>query len=155
MLIVLNSVDPGSPATARLRVWPPAIRLQGTAQADDPRGDLDINERDLSAQKERALRICGADQCVECISELLRVGYLLMCVLLLKDTVEIWDDVAVDLRMSEVKGTIIMGCIQNPSTVGNAPSAWRLRAEATVCRHSDPPTRAMLGLDQVGSVGQG
>ena len=97
MLIVLNSVDPGSPATARLRVWPPAIRLQGTAQADNPRGDLDIDERDMGAQKERALRICGADQCVECISELLCIGYLLLGVLLLKNTVEVWDDVAVDL----------------------------------------------------------
>lgn len=97
MLIALNSVDPGSPATARLRVWPPTIRLQGTAQADNPRGDLDINERDLSAQKEWALRICGADQCVECISELLCIGDLLLCVLLLKNTVKVWDDVTVDL----------------------------------------------------------
>lgn len=44
MLVILNGVDPGLPATADFGIRPPSVGFQDPTQSNEPGGELDIDE---------------------------------------------------------------------------------------------------------------
>lgn len=111
MLVIFERIDPGSPATSRLRVGPASIRSQDTSESQDPRCHLDIDEGHVLSEKERSMLIRRFDQRVEMVTEFLCLCNLRMRVLLLQQTVESGDNVPVDLSLHTSQG--VYSTVQN------------------------------------------
>ena len=83
-LILLDSFYPARPTATSFRFRPAAVRCQHLLQPNDPRCELDVNEGNVGAEKERTGLISGLDDLLDSFCELLRLLDLVATVLSLK-----------------------------------------------------------------------
>lgn len=98
LIIHLHGLDPRGPATAALRIRPPAIRLQHATKPQHPGGELDVDERDAGTQEERSVHVRRVDKLADPVFEFLSVFDLFLEVLFLEEAVEAGDYVAAYLE---------------------------------------------------------
>lgn len=97
MLIGFKSIHPGGPAGPCLRIRPATVGFQDSTEADDPWCNFDIDKREIRSKEKGPLVASSRDKLVEAGLQLLRIRNLRLLVLRLKDSVEVWDNVPVDL----------------------------------------------------------
>lgn len=97
MRILLNGINPRSPTAAGFRIRPCAVRLQHSVQSNDPWSHLNVNERDVLSQEKWPVFVRSIDELANFRLQFLGILDLLFIILLLQETVEPRNEVAVDL----------------------------------------------------------